>query len=320
MADEVLLGEITCPSGTLVLLDGGYLGLWSGERAGGRAVDFEVHGPDAVPAARTFDRGPGLALYDVPAHWAPGFAAMFRRHCAERGLDATLTAHPRQIPHRDRARRAIAAGRPDFPMMGVPVVPVGAVPPDRPLPVTATPAEYGWLDIVITLSDHTPVARRSHGAIGVDNARLACADADALSAWVHDDPLDGRADLVVRGPDGSRAAPDAAALPGDGGQGWLDLPFDQAVSRALDLEDYAEHHPDRRFAVDLRPHSHQWQLMSRVRASPVEAATLDVGGATMLVAMTTTDDGMLPVELATDASGAPVEIRVRIRPADRPLS
>ncbi|WP_306208608.1 hypothetical protein [Actinoplanes sp. RD1] len=318
MADEVLLGEITCPSGALVLLDGGYLGLWSGDRAGGTAVDFEVHGPDAVPAVRTFDRGPGLALYDVPAHWATGFAAMFRRHCAERGLDAALTAHPRQIPHRDRVRRAIEAGDPEFPLMGVPVVPVGGVPPDRPLRVSATPAEYGWHDIVITLSDHTPVARRPHGGVGVDNSRIALADADALGAWVHDDPLDGRADLVVRGPDGGEAAPDAAPLSREGGQGWLDLPFDQAVSRALDLEDYARHHPDRRFAVDLRPHSHQWELMARVRASPVEAATLDVGGATMLVAMTTADDGILPVELATDAAGAPAEIRIQVRPAEHP--
>jgi hypothetical protein len=318
MADEVLLGEITCPSGALVLLDGGYLGLWSGERTGGRAVDFEVHGPDAAAAARTFDRGPGLALYDVPAHWATGFAAMFRRHCAERGLEATLTARPRQIPHRERARRAIAAGDPEFPLMGVPVVPVGGVPPDRPLRVTATPAEYGWQAIVIALSDHAPVARRPYGGIGVDNARLACADADALSAWVHDDPLDGRADLLVRGPDGPEAAPDAAPMPGDSAQGWLDLPFDEAVSRALDLEEFAERHPDRRFAVDLRPHSHQWQLMSRVRASPVEAATLDVGGATLLVAMTTTDDGVLPVELATDAAGAPAEIRIVIRAGPGP--
>jgi hypothetical protein len=30
MAGKVLLGEISCPSGELVLMDGGYLGMWSG--------------------------------------------------------------------------------------------------------------------------------------------------------------------------------------------------------------------------------------------------------------------------------------------------
>ncbi|WP_432969153.1 hypothetical protein [Dactylosporangium sp. CA-233914] len=33
MADHVVLGEITCPSSELVMMESGYLGLWSGERA-----------------------------------------------------------------------------------------------------------------------------------------------------------------------------------------------------------------------------------------------------------------------------------------------
>lgn len=41
----VRLGEITCPSGELILMDGGYLGLWSGERS-----PDEVQQPDEIPA------------------------------------------------------------------------------------------------------------------------------------------------------------------------------------------------------------------------------------------------------------------------------
>lgn len=70
MTDSVPLGEITCPSGELVLMDGGYLGLWSGAGApdSKSAVDFEIVGPDAEAAARSFDRQPGRMLYDIPEH------------------------------------------------------------------------------------------------------------------------------------------------------------------------------------------------------------------------------------------------------------
>lgn len=32
-AHETSLGEITCPSGVLTILDGGYLGSWSADRS-----------------------------------------------------------------------------------------------------------------------------------------------------------------------------------------------------------------------------------------------------------------------------------------------
>ncbi|HEV8570199.1 MAG TPA: hypothetical protein VGQ92_24460 [Actinoplanes sp.] len=84
----VPLGEITCPSGELVVVDTGYLGMWSGERPPSaldpemlpfddpdmaasvvaRSVDFEVVGRDAAAAARSFDRQAGESLYDIPGH------------------------------------------------------------------------------------------------------------------------------------------------------------------------------------------------------------------------------------------------------------
>lgn len=84
-AQETPLGEITCPSG-LTILDDGYLGSWSADRSPqdldpeslglqdpqlaaeiASAVDFEVVGPDAEAAARSFNRWAGLTLYDIPA-------------------------------------------------------------------------------------------------------------------------------------------------------------------------------------------------------------------------------------------------------------
>jgi hypothetical protein len=45
MAEIVKLGEVTCPSGQLVLMDGGYLGLWTDERS-----PEDARRPDEVPA------------------------------------------------------------------------------------------------------------------------------------------------------------------------------------------------------------------------------------------------------------------------------
>ncbi|MEU1411300.1 hypothetical protein [Streptomyces sp. NPDC005731] len=80
------LGEISCPSGTLVVVDGGSLGLWSGERSPSEidpallgvedpamaaeylnSVDFAAVGSDASAAVRSFDRQPGAMLHDIPA-------------------------------------------------------------------------------------------------------------------------------------------------------------------------------------------------------------------------------------------------------------
>ncbi|MYV39361.1 hypothetical protein GT030_10845 [Streptomyces sp. SID1328] len=80
------LGEISCPSGTLVVIDGGHPGLWSGERSPAEidpallgaddpepaeemanSVDFALAGPDAPAAARSFGRQPGAMLHDIPA-------------------------------------------------------------------------------------------------------------------------------------------------------------------------------------------------------------------------------------------------------------
>src|SRR5689334_25114627 len=52
----VTLGAITCPSGELVLMDGGYLRLWSADRAPGRLHPqrFDAHDPiRPSPALRT---------------------------------------------------------------------------------------------------------------------------------------------------------------------------------------------------------------------------------------------------------------------------
>lgn len=322
MTATVELGEITCPSGELVLMDGGYLRLWSGDRPPEQdrdegippGADFEIVGADAEAAARSFDRQWGRTVYDIPQHSAAEFAEAFAAHCREHGHDARLRPFAAQVPHRDRARRASAAGDPGFIVSGVPVAVVGGVPADRPLRVTAEPGDgYGWRHIRIEAGAGPVTHRRELAGIGVDNARFVFADADALNAWVHDLPIDDLADVVFWGRDEATLADELGApRVGRDGYGWVDLPVGDAYTRALDLERRRGDPAGPRFNFDFRPHSHHWQVMAGVRAAEHEAATIHVGGADVMFAMTSVGDGFFAVHAELDADGALVAVQISI--------
>ncbi|SCL25370.1 hypothetical protein GA0074694_4201 [Micromonospora inyonensis] len=52
--------------------------------------------------------------------------------------------------------------------------------------------------------------------------------------------------------------------------------------------------------------------MAGVRASEYEAATITVGGAEIMMAMTSVGDGAFPVHLDLDASGVPTAVRITV--------
>jgi hypothetical protein len=319
----VTLGAITCPSGELVLMDGGYLGLWSGDRAPEQqrpddvppGVDFEIVGTDAETAARSFDRQVGRTLYDIPERSAADFTALFDEHCLEHRYSAALRRFEGQVPHRDRVRRAIAGGEPSFLVSGVPVIVIGGVPTDRPLRVTASPDEdWGWRHIRLEVSAGPVAQRRELGRIGVDNARLVFADADALNAWVHEEAMDGMADVVFWGRDEEAVATEfGASRVGADGFGWLDVPIREAYGKAVALDTHRNSSAGRRFAFDFRPHSHHWQVMAGVRAAEHEAATIHVGGADIMFAMTSVGDGFFPAHAEIGSNGELVAIQITIR-------
>lgn len=118
------LGQITCPSGHLVVADGGYLGAWSGERSPAEidpvlleiddpqlireingAVDFDIVGPHAEQAAAAFDRQAGVFLYDIPKSHVQDMAKHFAEFCHEQGFDARVEPRSERVPHRERVRR-----------------------------------------------------------------------------------------------------------------------------------------------------------------------------------------------------------------------
>jgi hypothetical protein len=326
MADVVELGQITCPSGELVLTDGGYLSLWSGDQRPedvptrpGPAVDLEVVGPDAQAAARSFDRHAGTMLYDIPEHGVQEMTTGFAEHCREAGLDAGLRLLPDQVPHRQRVRHAIAGGDPEFLIFGVPVIPVGGIPAGTALRVTATDGAHGWAQIRIALRDLPTAEVRRVGSLYIDHARFVFGDADALSSWIHDAPIDGLADVVFWGRDATQIAAELAAPqlddPSGVPYGWVDLPVGDALERAEDLDRRRRADARPGFNYDFRPHSHHWQIMAKVRADQHEAATLSIGGADVMVAMTSVGDGSFPVHLELDVSGMPTAITIAVDPA-----
>jgi predicted enzyme related to lactoylglutathione lyase len=60
------------------------------------------------------------------------------------------------------------------------------------------------------------------------------------------------------------------------------------------------------------PHSHHWQVMAGVRAAEHEAATINVGGADIMMAMTSIGDGVFPIHVDLEASGGPIAVRITI--------
>lgn len=61
-----------------------------------------------------------------------------------------------------------------------------------------------------------------------------------------------------------------------------------------------------------RPHSHHWQVMAKVLADEHEAGTISVGGADIMMAMTSVGDGDFPMHLELDDAGTPTAIVVVI--------
>lgn len=333
----MLLGQITCPSGHLVVVDGGYLGAWSGERSPAEldpalldiddpelvreitgAVDFDIVGRHAEQAAAAYDRQAGVFLYDIPRSHVEKLPRDFAELCRDQGFDARVEARAERVPHRERVRRSVARGDGEFIVFGIPVVAVGDVPTDRPLPVEATRQDYPGQgvrlrDITVRIGEEPPTRSELLGHVGVDWARLAYADADALSGWRHLKPVDGRADVVFWGQDAEAAgAAHGAADLSDGAHGWQDLDLAEAIERYEAVEAWQAAN-DKRMTLDFRPHSHHWQVMRDVRAAETESAVIEVGGARILFAMTSWGDGYFPT-YADYADDRLVAVRTVLEP------
>src|SRR5712691_10152551 len=107
------VGSVSCPSGVLLVLDGGLARLWSHDRqpklpqwhaaaeSANSALDVVVRGPDALAAGLAFDRSRHpLYLYDQPAEGLQDLELAFRNLVSERKLHASLEVLAERVPHR----------------------------------------------------------------------------------------------------------------------------------------------------------------------------------------------------------------------------
>jgi hypothetical protein len=329
MPEKMKLGEVTVPSGTLLIVDAGYLGLWCHDRPphiprgalgdaelehkANDSVDLRIEGPDAIAAGTSFHRQwhPGY-LYDIPRDALPSLEGAFRRHVLSHHWKAHLVILPERVSHLHRVELALQQGQGAgyVQISGLGCVAVGEVLQDRAFEIVGERKEPGrWRCVSVEVRPGLEVAKSEVlGQVMVDRARLLIGDVDALGSWVHEASLDGKADLVFWGADAEEAAKkfDAPLLP-EGVHGWIDLPVDEAEARGEKVQALGL-----KLAIDFRPHSHHFQLMAQVRASESESGTLTVGGARMCGFMTTWGDGMFPVIRELGPGGELVRFRIEL--------
>jgi hypothetical protein len=143
------LGSVSCPSGMLLILDGGLAWMWSHDRppllpdfpdvvgATDHARDLVVRGPDARAAGLAFDRSNHpLYIYDQPGDRLDALALAFGDVVSKLDLDASLEVLAERIPHRRRVDLVLEAGRGAgaVEFHGMWAVAVSGVPRDRSLP------------------------------------------------------------------------------------------------------------------------------------------------------------------------------------------
>ena len=207
-------------------------------------------------------------------------------------------------------RAALSQGSYAFQHEGVPGVAIPNVPIGAQLPVSGLRIDSGpfagmWQAIFVDFVERPHAARTVEaGQIIVDAARAGFFDVDAVAAWQHDLPVDGRADVAFWGLHGEEVARrfNAGRIEEDN-FGWMDLPVQQAQQVAQQL-DQLRNTGELRFAYDFRPHSHHYVLMKQVRSRPTESGVIGIGGQQAVCGfMTSWGDGEFPVMLDFDEAG-----------------
>lgn len=203
MLERSRVGAVSCPSGILVVVDLGYLWLWSGssipephltgtEDAATRATiesmrDYRIGGPDAEQVGKIANLAAiscGRFIYDIPDQGRETILSKIASVAAANGLHARVEQEPTRIPHRVRAQRAADIGGADFVMEGPWVVAVGGIP-RRPLPVTAERQDFGghvgdrWSEVTVEVDQGERELTQLVGYFGVDYGMAVLADADA---------------------------------------------------------------------------------------------------------------------------------------------
>jgi hypothetical protein len=195
------LGELSCPSGIVLILDPGLRPLWRQDRPldADEATDFRIDGVDAERAAQLFDRQwhPRF-LYDVPPEGVEEVRRSFARLTQQHDFDARLTALPERVTHRARLAQALEqGGAGEVLFQGAWGAAVADAPPG-PLPVRGRRMPPGpdagrWREVRLDCRPGVVARSERVAVVRADAGRLLFADADAFGAWPGGEPPAGPA-------------------------------------------------------------------------------------------------------------------------------
>jgi hypothetical protein len=306
------LGTVDVPSGCLLLLDLGLARRWRHDAAAfdahpGKHHDLQIVGADAEAAGRAFDLDwDPTRLHDVVD--VERVRARFEERARELGLDARAIPLPAQVPHAERARRALAARGSGLGVVtfgGARAV-VASVDPGARLEVIGNRRA---VELVADPDARAATAQRVDG-ITVKHGQLLCVDLDAIAGLRSGRSLDGLADLVFWGSGAAAlAARHGAAQLEERLYGWRDVVMARLDERAAALDaDLAAQ--GLHAVVDRRPHDPLELLLAQIRSSPTHSGVVDVGGALVTGCHHGLPAGLLAVSRLCDPDGRVVQLRI----------
>jgi hypothetical protein len=320
-----LLGNVSFPSGDLLLIDFGLLRLWSGDQPpllpeklapaevvakANAAADFEIVGPQAAEAAARLNLAvvKGRYAFDLPQDSGPVSEAV-----ALTGLEARVQQVPR-MPHHTRVLRLLddLPNGSEVPFHGGWGVAVRGLPAGS-LRVLGERMEPGadqqrWHSVWVECAEGVLAETLEAGYVLVDEARLMFVDPTALNSWVNDEPADGLFDLAFWGADAEQVATRLAVSKLEDEYLWTDLAVDQVRPLCDQLESLRG--DGVRFAFDLRPHDDHFRVLKPMRSSATESGTIEVGGALTTGWFTSWGDGAFPVYRDLAEDGTLLRVRV----------
>lgn len=346
MADIRDLGTVRLTSGSLVVVDFGLLHLWShdsppildaalvGEAVAGRAnaaLDFEIVGRDHFDLAKAIDLAAvkGTFVFDRPSDSVDALAEGVQGLVERNGFDAELRQIAR-MPHGDRARVLLdqTPTGAEVQFHGPWAVAAGGLPVGLDLSVRAELMPPGdpdfdrWRSVWVELGNRGDAARSEHiGHVLVDEARLLICDLEMLGHWRVGESHDGLYDVAFWGRDAAEVADvvGAGEIAQQGGSlsGWTNLALEDAITRAEQLQALKGGEADRRFAIDVRPHDHAYEVLSQAWLSDTGSGTIELGGSAGTGFFTSWGDGAFPVYREVADSGDLLALRIDFAPDER---
>lgn len=321
LGDEVRLGQVTAPSGRLVVLDLELTRYWEHGASYGRngGADLMIVGPDAEEAGIAYDDShhPGF-LFDVDDPEAA--ASEFDEFSRERGFEARARPLPRRIAPRARVDMGLETSPVSvIEYEGLWAVAVGGLPRDAPMEVlgyasTDRESASGWarLDLVVD-ADREATRSVTVRGVSIDSGQFLLADLVALDDFKGCVSLDGLADVAFWG---EHAAALARALDAEQldeqSWGWRDATRSQAEAHYFRLRE-AMGRLELPVETRLRPHGHDEELARQLRSGAGRTGTIELDGAQVLAVDLRSGEGLFDVTVWTDDEGKVVRLEVPLQ-------